>query len=244
MDGPGPITGGAGGGGGGATIPNTANLIKGDGAGNGADSGVPLNGTHIAGVENNSNAGGILNMDAGAAASSPAGDVNTSGSGSTSFASGGSINTSGVGLPGGGIDTSNGGGSIYTRETGSIELGNSGTRTTLTGTASTARAIALPDADGTIFLNGGALSDGTTATTQADGDNSTKVATTEYVDALLASGALSDLIFSLINSNVLSNPAALASILSAAGITPAADGTSTPVTSVSTVSGIVTGRAP
>jgi hypothetical protein len=54
-------------------------------------------------------------------------------------------------LPGGNINTS-GGGSIDTSGTGSIGLGATGTRTTLTGTASADRAIALPDASGTVAL--------------------------------------------------------------------------------------------
>jgi hypothetical protein len=53
---------------------------------------------------------------------------------------------------GGSIDLSQGGGSINTRGTGSIGLGVSGTRTTLTGTATADRAISLPNASGTIAL--------------------------------------------------------------------------------------------
>jgi hypothetical protein len=56
------------------------------------------------------------------------------------------------GQPGGSINTSRGGGSISTRGTGSIELGIASTRTTLTGTATEARAISLPNASGTIAL--------------------------------------------------------------------------------------------
>ena len=77
------------------------------------------------------------------------GSLNMSGN---SFA-GGSINTSGGGSGvGGSIDTSNDGGSINTRGTGSIGFGASGTRTTLTGTATANRAISLPDAGGTLAL--------------------------------------------------------------------------------------------
>ena len=66
---------------------------------------------------------------------------------------GGSINTSGSSNgAGGSIDTSNDGGSINTRGTGSIGFGESGTRTTLTGTATANRAISLPDAGGTLAL--------------------------------------------------------------------------------------------
>jgi hypothetical protein len=47
-----PCTGGGGGGGGGATIPSTTNLINGDGAGNGADSGiVPANVATLSGTQ-------------------------------------------------------------------------------------------------------------------------------------------------------------------------------------------------
>jgi hypothetical protein len=53
---------------------------------------------------------------------------------------------------GGSIITYDGGGSINTRGTGSIELGVSATRTTLTGTATEARAISLPNATGTVAL--------------------------------------------------------------------------------------------
>ena len=67
---------------------------------------------------------------------------------------GGSINLSASGAFGGGsIDLSAGGGSINTRGTGSIGLGNSGTRTTLTGTATADRAISLPNASGTLGLS-------------------------------------------------------------------------------------------
>jgi hypothetical protein len=69
--------------------------------------------------------------------------------GSITTTGGGSINTSNEG---GSINTSDGGGSINTRGTGSIELGISDTRTTLTGTATAARAISLPNASGTLAL--------------------------------------------------------------------------------------------
>jgi hypothetical protein len=83
------------------------------------------------------------------------GSINTSGGGAIdgqSGLSGGDINTSNGG---GSIDTSNGGGSISTRGTGSIGLGISGTRTTLTGTATADRAISLPNASGTLLLTNG-----------------------------------------------------------------------------------------
>jgi hypothetical protein len=109
--------------------------------------------------------GGIVNTAGGNGFTSgdPGGDynggnggsINTSGGsasdGQNGF-SGGDINTSNNG---GSIDTSNGGGSINTTGTGSIGLGASGTRTTLTGTATADRAIALPNASGTLLLTDG-----------------------------------------------------------------------------------------
>jgi len=68
---------------------------------------------------------------------------------------GGNIDTSGgssAGAAGGSINTSDGGGSINTRGTGTLELGVSGTRTTIVGSATTNRSISLPDASGTIAL--------------------------------------------------------------------------------------------
>jgi hypothetical protein len=96
----------------------------------------------------NGESGGNINTSNGG------GDITTSGSGGdiTTSGSGGDINTS---IFGGSIDTSNGGGSISTRGTGSIGLGISGTRTTLTGTASADRAISLPNASGTLLLTNG-----------------------------------------------------------------------------------------
>ena len=76
--------------------------------------------------------------------------------------SGGSIDTS---AGGGSIVTRGGGGSIYTYATGSIELGATGTRTTLYGSASGSdKTITLPNATGTIALtshtHGNLTSDG------------------------------------------------------------------------------------
>jgi len=96
----------------------------------------------------NGEPGGNINTSNGG------GDITTSGSGGDIITSGfgGSIDTS---VSGGSIDTSNGGGSISTRGTGSIGLGISGTRTTLTGTATADRAISLPNASGTLLLTDG-----------------------------------------------------------------------------------------
>jgi hypothetical protein len=81
------------------------------------------------------------------------GNINTSGGGENA---GGNINTSGGTSPGGGggsINTSAGGGSINTRGTGSIELGVTGTRTTLNGSASGSdKTITFPNTTGTIAL--------------------------------------------------------------------------------------------
>lgn len=59
---------------------------------------------------------------------------------------------SGGSLPGGDLTTSNGGGSINTTGVGSIQLGALGTRTTVVGTATTDRAISLPNGAGTLAL--------------------------------------------------------------------------------------------
>jgi hypothetical protein len=109
--------------------------------------------------------GGSINLRGGDAeynqgeAGEPGGSIDLSGS---NFGGGGSINLSSSGngnggsidmsAGGGSLITSLGGGSIDTRGTGSIELGVSGTRTTLTGTATAARAISLPNASGTLAL--------------------------------------------------------------------------------------------
>jgi ribosomal protein S30 len=53
----------------------------------------------------------------------------------------------------GSITTADGGGFIDTRGTGSIGLGVTGTRTTLTGTATANRALSLPNASGTLALS-------------------------------------------------------------------------------------------
>jgi hypothetical protein len=100
-----------------------------------------------------SNNGGSINTT-GTQYDGAGGSINTSGG---YDCNGGSINTSGgatnPGESGGSINTSNGGGSIDTRGTGSIALGVTGTRTTLTGSASESnKTIALPNASGTVAL--------------------------------------------------------------------------------------------
>lgn len=149
----------------------------------------PQNLGYISGTSNISLPGGVLKMDSGGDSSGipggQGGDITTSGGGSDGVSgggtggfidtsgdglnSGGSINTSGgATASGGSIDTSDGGGSINTRGTGSIELGVSGNRTTLSGTASTDRAISLPDASGTLALLSDIPAD--TGITQLTGD--------------------------------------------------------------------------
>ncbi|MFZ0706828.1 MAG: hypothetical protein WAM71_14575, partial [Candidatus Korobacteraceae bacterium] len=54
---------------------------------------------------------------------------------------------------------------------------------TASGSAASANDIIVGDSSGGIKSNGSALPNGTTATTQSAGDNSTKVATTAYADA-------------------------------------------------------------
>jgi hypothetical protein len=82
--------------------------------------------------------GGHLSMDGGPGASSVGGSVLTYG---------------GVTAPGGNLFLYDGGGDVNTRGTGLIGLGERGTRTTFTGSATADRAIALPDADGTVLLS-------------------------------------------------------------------------------------------
>lgn len=121
-------------------------------------------------------AGGIIDIRGGDGAASP--DLGIGGAGGIIVAQGGDavggmngatsglINVSaynenaggniytigGPSGPGGSITTSDGGGSINTTGTGSIEFGEAATRTTLEGTATAARAIDLPDASGTLVL--------------------------------------------------------------------------------------------
>jgi len=110
-----------------------------------------------AGVGGAGGQGGTLNMAGGnATPTNPGGNS-------------GSINISGQDdAPGGSIRTAAGGGSINTTGTGTIEFGTSGTRTTVTGTATTDRAISLPDNDGTLALLSDIPAD--TGITQLTGD--------------------------------------------------------------------------
>ena len=122
------------------------NLVGGSGyAGNGANGGsINLSGGYDAG-----NGGSI---DLSSTGNVAGGSILSIGVGTSS---GGTLNMSAGAIGGGGsIDASNGGGSINTRGTGSIQLGASGTRTTLTGTATENRAISLPNASGRIQVEG------------------------------------------------------------------------------------------
>lgn len=115
---------------------------------NGGENFVTEEGTFTGGnsggiVLNGSNASSIANGAAGGSLIANADGTNAGGSLFT-FGS-----TEG---PGGNIETCNGGGSISTRGTGIIELGQTGTRTTLEGTATSNRAIDLPDESGTLVV--------------------------------------------------------------------------------------------
>jgi len=107
------------------------------------------------GAGENGGIGGSIDLSGGnspgsTAAGGAGGSIISIGSGSNS---GGTLNMSaGASGSGGSILTNNGGGDIDTTGTGSIELGATGTRTTLTGTATEDRAIALPNASGTVAL--------------------------------------------------------------------------------------------
>ena len=125
------------------------------GAGTSAGGGIDLRGGSVSGVQ-----GCFISGYGGSATGTSAGTIYTYG-GTTAGASGGIIYTYGQTLPGGNINTSDGGGSISTRGTGSIEFGALGTRTTLVGSAATTdKTITMPNATGTILLtdgNGSAL---------------------------------------------------------------------------------------
>ena len=133
--------------------------------------------SHVSGV---GGVGGSINLSGGedenasggsiilrGSEQSAAGSINLSGSTNGSgTGAGGAITAIGFGSesggllnmngntegPGGSIDTSDDGGSIDTGGTGSIGLGKTDIRTTLTGTATAARAISLPNASGTLAL--------------------------------------------------------------------------------------------
>jgi hypothetical protein len=106
---------------------------------------------------------GTISTDQTGGGSGTSGNINTSTAGdgvggyidtSAINADGGYIDTHGENYAAGGnINTSNGGGSIDTRGTGSIGLGVTGTRTTLNGSASGSnKTVTLPNATGTVAL--------------------------------------------------------------------------------------------
>lgn len=139
----------------------------------------PQNVGVISGLSNNIGLGGTLSM---------VGDIGTAGSVITNASSnrnggniftyaangneGGNILTyGGVTAGGGSIDTHDGGGSINTRGTGLLQLGENGTRTTITGFATSNRAFNLPDLDCfPMVYDGGWAANGST------GDKTTVVA--------------------------------------------------------------------
>jgi hypothetical protein len=112
--------------------------------------------------------------------------------------SGGTIDTSGgnaafgvAGRAGGSITTSNGGGSINTTGSGSLQLGVSGTRTTLLGAASSNWTLTLPTGPGS---NGQVLTtngSGTTSWTTPSGSGTvTSVGGTGTVNGLTLTGTV------------------------------------------------------
>lgn len=151
----------AGGGGGGATIPATTNLIKGDGAGNGADSNIDT-----ANVVQTGSAPTLAGLTISGVVFGPDGE------GAVKLT--GNFNVDGA-LGAGELDINTGG--VFF--------------TALTSSATANRSITLPDADATLVPNiaGFALADGMTATTQGAGDQTTKLATTAYADNSSASAA-------------------------------------------------------
>jgi len=114
------------------------------------DVGTPIGSSAQAG------AGGYIKT-IGGLRGNPGGYINTSGNYDSDDiypgTGGGYIDTSGNNSgPGGSINTSNGGGSIDTRERGTIEFGNNSTRTTLSGSATENRIVYLPNNNGTLAL--------------------------------------------------------------------------------------------
>jgi len=109
-----------------------------------------INTSNEGGSINTSNGGGSINLSGGVSGGSGIGGSITSINNGNR--DGGSLIMSGGSEGGGGtIDTSDDGGSINTKN-GFIELGRTDVRTTLTGTATAARAISLPNASGTLAL--------------------------------------------------------------------------------------------
>lgn len=187
------------GGGGGATIPATTDLIAGDGAGNGADSGIvpaavmlksvydPLNVSKISG---GGGAGGTLSMQslgASFAAGSVITDANNNSSGGSistvggaGSGNGGSVNTAGIGSNNGGnIDTS-GGGNISTSAGGNIDTSAGGGDISTNGNGS----VGLGTSSGRVTLIGS----GSVCTVTLPGNTGT-LALVSQVPALIFTGS-------------------------------------------------------
>ena len=130
----------------------------------------------IGGTVNTATSGGVIDTSTGG------GSIYTSNGG-------GSINTSGIG---GSISTSDGGGSITTNGTGSIGFGVSGTRTTLTGSATSNIDIALPNLGGTVVVTAATSATATQALfAQATGFPAYRaIATADIATALTTPGAI------------------------------------------------------
>ena len=148
----GNITSVGGGGFGGGSLTMSGGSQGAGGSINTSNAGGAISTFNEGGAINTSGGGGAINTSEGGGAistSSDGGAINTSGLEGTA---GGNISTYAGEQAGGSVETYDGGGSINTRGTGSIQFGATGTRTTLTGTATENRAISLPDASGTIAL--------------------------------------------------------------------------------------------
>lgn len=187
----------------------------------------------ISGDSNSGNLGGFLNLDASSTSTggniqttggaAPGGDIDTRGGGTAGSAGGGLRLNGGSGNNafGGSVITSGGGGmnqaggTLDTTGTGVIELGYSGTRTTIAGAATSDRSIVLPDASGTAAL-------------------------TNQLSAIITGSGLTLDAAGFLALCTLFGITNFTQLLAAFSITPAADATITPVTSETTVSGVVT----
>jgi hypothetical protein len=113
------------------------------------------------------------------------------GSGGTIDTSGGNASAGVAGRAGGSITTSNGGGSIDTTGSGSLQLGVSGTRTTILGAASSNWTLTLPTgpgSNGQVMTTNGS---GTTSWTTPSGSGTvTSVGGTGTVNGLTLTGTV------------------------------------------------------
>ena len=189
--------------------------------------GITLTGGATAGTIDVSVTGGSIDT------SSTGGNISTSTSGGNiyTYDSGGGIDTSQVGGP---INTSAGGGSIDTRGTGSIELGNTGTRTTFRGNAATSdKTIELPNLSGTVVVTAATSATATQALfAQATGFPAYRaIASADIATALTTPGAI---------GGTTASTGAFTT-LSATGVTSVTDSTnatSTTSASIKTAGGI------